>query len=181
MSLLDPFPRQDYVIFPGGIKTPGVAEIQGLNSPRKWTIQQGYALSGATTVYAGTEPVKFKIVVRMWRELDLVQWEILARLHLAKPLPGMKPIALGVSHPIFTFPPNNISSIVIEDVLSPEQDEFGLWTATIQCLEWKKPLPALGKPLGAIPAANKAAPTAQDAADKAIEARVTTLKTLAGG
>lgn len=174
-------PRQDYVIFPGGLKTPGVATIQGLSSPRKWNIQQGYGLSGATTVYAGTDPVKFKILIQMWTSLDFVQWEAIARLHFAKPLPGMKPIALGVSHPLLNMPPHSITSIVIEDVSGPDQDEFGLWTATISCLEWKKPLPALGKPLAAIPAASKAIPTAADLADREIQAKVATLKSLAGG
>lgn len=174
-------PRQDYVIFPGGLKTPGVAEIVGLSSPRKWNIQQGYGLSGATTVYAGTDPVKFKILVKMWRPLDFVQWEALARLHLAKPLPGVRPPALGVSHPLLNLPPHSISSIVVEDVTGPEQDEQGTWVATIHCLEWKKPLPALGKPLGAIPAASKAAPTAADLADREIQAKVAVLKGLAGG
>lgn len=180
-DLLGVMPRQDYVIFPGGLKTPGVCEIVGLSSPRNWNIQQGYGLSGATTIYAGTAAVKFKIVVKMWRSLDFVQWELLARLHLAKPPPFIKPLALGVSHPQLTTPPHNISEIVIEDVEGPTQDDDGLWIATIHCLEWKKPLPALGKPLAAIPAANVAAPTAQDAADKEIAAKVATLKGLAGG
>ena len=181
MALDDLYPRQDYVIFPGGLKTPGVCEIIGLSSPRKWNVQQGYGLSGATTVYAGTDPIKFKIKVYMWTQLHVLAWEAIARLHLAKALPGLKPIALGISHPMLSFPPISVSSVVIEDVTALEQDEYGGFTVTISCLEWKKPLPALGKPLAAIPAADKAVPSAQDAADVAIQAKVAQLKGLVGG
>lgn len=178
-DLLGVIPHQDFVIF-GSIKTPGIATIQGLNSPRNWAIQQGFAQSGASTVYQGTTPVKFKVQVQMWRSLDFVQWDILAAQFI-KPPPGVKPLAIGITHPLLTIAPHSISSVVIEDVTGPEQDERGLWTAVIHCLEWKKPQPAYGKPLAAIPGADKAAPTAADLADREIEAKVTTLKALAGG
>lgn len=181
MALLgDERPREDYVIF-GVKKTPGVCEILELNSPRNWQVNAGYGLSGASTVFTGNAPSTFKIKLTMWTSEHFEDWGSLVRLYLQPALPGMRPKAIGVKHPVLSLPPFNITSIVVTDVLAPVQDDNGGWTATISCLEYRKPRPVLQKPLAAIPAAAKAAPSAQDAADAVIEAKVAELKGLAGG
>jgi hypothetical protein len=174
------FPQQDYVML-GGAKTPGRATIVGAGTPRSWDVRQGYGYSGAIVVYTGDGLAKFDIVVDLWEKEHFADWIRFAKIALEKSPLGTKPKALDIQHPLINLPPLSITSVVVEDVTQFEQDEEGLWTCTIKCLQYRAPKPALGKPNAAIPNAAKPTPTAQDAADVEIQRLMKQFSSLAAG
>lgn len=171
-------PMQDYVLL-GGAKTPGRATVQGAGSPRKWDVRQGYGYSGAIVVYMGDGLAQFDIHVDLWLPEHFSEWNRFAKIALVKAPLGTKPKALDISHPLLSLEPLKITSVVVEDVSQFEQDDEGLWTCTIKCLQYRAPLPALGRPLASIPNAAKITPTAQDAAEVEIQKLIGEFKTLA--
>lgn len=178
-------PSQDFVIFGsliGPLKTPGKAWITGLGTPRKWQENAGFGLGGATTLFTGIGIAHFSVMLYLYEDAHWIDWEVLARACLSKPPVGIRAVAIGISHPVLTTPPYSIDAVGIEDVIIPsEDDDYGGREIEIKLIEYRKPLPMLGKPLAAIPAASKALPSVTDAADAAIKAKLDTLGKLAGG
>lgn len=161
---------QDFIVL-GLMKSPGKATISKLATPRKWDEREGYGASGATIVYNGNKLATFEVLIEMWDEIQAtLDWPAFA-LVLAKAAPNIIPIALGIGHPLLNSPPYNVTSVIVEDVGGLEQDDYGLWSCVIKFKEFRKPIPALGAPLAAIPASAAPVPTAQDALDVAISAQ----------
>lgn len=162
------FPRQPYVTF-GPFKTPGVAKVRAPNSPRNWNVQQGWGLSGAVAIYTGAGLAKFVVDVFLWEATQFLEWQIFAKGALEKPKPGLGVgSAMGIGHPVLNMSPWSIQSIVVEDVDGFEQSPTGLWACAIHCLEYRKPIPAVARPIAAIPAATIPQPTAQSAQEAAM-------------
>jgi len=161
-------PRSDVVIL-GGLQTPGRAVVKGFGSPRMWDKRKGYGTSGATLVYTGDDLSKGSIVVTIWTGDQYEAWLSFAGQVLVKPPKGARPKALPIEYPTINAPPISITAVVVEDVTPFEQDEQGEWTCEIKLEQYRAPMPALGKPNGAIPPAKKTTPTAQDAADVEIQ------------
>lgn len=180
-------PAQDYVEI-GTMRTPGICRIPSVGAPRKWEIRAGYGQSNGTVIFQGNELSKFSIYLDLWEDSHFVAFGLLyaaflARAKLPTPvagpfLPSITPKAVGLKHPILAA--QGISEVVIEDVIMGDADEYMKATYEIKCIQWGKPAPALGKPLAAIPAAAAPTPTARDAADLAIAAKLTELKGLMG-
>lgn len=179
VSLLSSPPEQDYIIL-GGQRSPGVATLRNAGSPRDWDIRKGYGFSGASVVFTGNGLAKFECDIYLWTPAHWIDWKTFSLL-LAKPKGLVQTTGIGISHPLLKLPPLSIDSVVIEDVLQFEEDDSGGWQCTIKFIEFKRPAPALSKPLVAIPSASKAPPTAQDAVDREIQAKAARLKALAAG
>lgn len=171
-------PIQDYVIL-GGKRSPGAVSIVKAGSPRKWDIRQGYAFSGASVYYIGDQPSKFDLIFTLWEDDHWSDWDDFASV-LERPPKGTRPKAVGIQHPILSVRPLSISSVVIEDVSQPILSEWGDWDIVVNCLEFRAPLPILGKVNQAIPALAKPLPTAQDAADVTIGKLLDAFNGLAG-
>ncbi len=175
-------PRQDFVEL-GGKKSPGVCAIMGAGTPRNWDIRQGYGFAGAFCVFTGTSLAKFDIVLNLWEDEHWDKWADFSTVLALPPkptaaqlanilsIPTSKPKALSIKHPILVTPPLNITSVVIEDVSQPMQDDDGLWTIVIKCLEFRAPQPInLKKPDQDTGAVKKPELTAADPDDVAIQA-----------
>ncbi len=174
------FPKQPYVML-GPFRTPGVAFPKKPNTPRNWDIRQGYGFTGAVVVYMGSGLAKFNIEVILWEPEHFLEWEIFARGALQKPLPGLGVgAAMGIDHPLVNMQPWNIKSVVVEDVEGFEQGPTGLWATSIHVIEYKRPLPALARPIAAIPAVDIPVPTAADAAEIEMEKLAAEAKALGG-
>jgi hypothetical protein len=180
---VDRFPERDYVMI-GGDPSPGKATIRGCNSPRGWDVRKGYALSGATVVPTGDDLSKFEILFEFWDESQVPLWYSFASKYFDKAVrlnPGtLVPKALGIEHPILSAPPLRITEVVVEDVTQLEQDDTGGWSCVVKFLQYRRAKPALSPPDASIPAAQKATPTAQDAAEREIQEKLGTLKGLLG-
>ncbi|WP_437647871.1 hypothetical protein [Sorangium sp. So ce362] len=160
--LLDSDPWRTIVLV--GRRNPGLAEVVGAGSPRDWDIRKGYGLSGAFVVYTGDNLAKFTVRIRLFEDAHFDEWDSWAQL-LAKPPRGVRPKALDIYHP--ALEDLQIRSVVVEDrsQLAPE-DETGMWVSEIKFIQFRAPIPMLGKPEGSTAALKD--PTAEDKFDKSI-------------
>lgn len=161
-------PAQDYIVL-GGEQSPGKAEVVGAGSPRGWDKREGYGFSGGFLVYKGDNLASFKVRISIWTPDQFAQWARFARLTLVKPPIGTKAKALEIQHPLLNLDPIKITSVVVEDVSQWDQDDDGLWTCEISFIQFRAPMPALGKPTAAIPDAKKVVKPAVDAAEEEIK------------
>lgn len=155
---------QDYVLIMG-TPTPGRATVIGGNSPRKWDERGGHGLAGASTIYTGDQLAKFKVQIDLWEPEHFVLWKAFSPI-VKKPPKGVKPIALDVIHPVLSD--IDITQAVVVDRSQLTQIEDGLWSTTIDFLQYRKPMPVLAKPAQAIPGASTS--PAQDPPDPDIAA-----------
>lgn len=158
----------------GGQRSPGVAEIIGLGSPRKWDEKKGYGTSGATLVYAGDGLVAFSAKVYLTTRADWNDWHAFAPLVERSPK-GDKPKALDIWHP--QTEAKDIRSVIVEDVLGPSRDgDDGRWQVEIKFKQYRAPKPALSKPKGS---SSNAGNTQEDERDKLIRELTQQVKDLA--
>ncbi|AKT38251.1 hypothetical protein [Chondromyces crocatus] len=162
------------VWFLAGQVSPGLSEVAGASSPRKWDERQGYGLSGATIVYTGDGLAQFAIKVFLWEDEHFEQWAAFKVL-LKKAPSGTRPKALDIYHPILED--LEISSVVVEDrsQLTEVQGEPGMFFVEVKFKQHRAPTPAIGKPTG-----SQSKPTAEDAFDKTIEKLTKQFQELAG-
>lgn len=166
-------PRQNYIVLGKAgiiVPSPGLAVVKKAGSPRKWNEMVGYGVDGASLVYAGTGLSSFDVDIFIWKEPQhWVEWEIFAPL-LAKPIPlplglAAPEFALSIQHPVLNAKPWDIQRVVVEDVSSWEQDDFGKWGLTIKFKAYRKPKPVLVKTLEATPGVNAGIPVPKDPAE----------------
>lgn len=158
---------QDFV-FIDGKKTPGIAEVVGGNSPRKWDERQGYGLSGATLVFTGNQLSEFEIKLKLVTPQDWEDW-LIFKSTVDRTPNGKRPLALTVVHP--WLQDLGIISAVVLDVSQPSQEDDGIWIVSIKMKQFRKVKLQLAKP-------DAAAPTQpEDPVDKQIVALANQLQT----
>lgn len=178
------FPAQDYVLI-GGDRSPGKCTIRNTHSPRGWDIRQGYGQTGAVVVPKGDGVATFEILFEIFDAADVPAWYAFAANYFdraVKYYPGqLKPKTLGISHPQLSAPPLRVTQVIVLDTTGLEQDDddLGGWHATVQFQEYRPPVMAAAPPDAAIPAAAPPQPTAEDAADAAINQKLDTATSLA--
>lgn len=128
-----------------GRLTPGICEIVGASSPRAWDERAGYGLSGAIVVFHGVKLSHFTIKFRLYTTQDWTDWRAFKPL-VDKPPIGKRQGPLDCVHPLLAD--LGIRSIVVEDVLVPEQTDDGEWTIELKVIEYRKPKQGLAKPEG---------------------------------
>jgi hypothetical protein len=161
-------PMQDIIVL-GGVPSPGIARIRTYNSPRDWNIRKGYGYAGATIVYTGANLAKFEVDITLWKDPEhWLEWKAFSLL-LAKPIPPVV-TGLDILHPLLNMSPWNLKSVVIEDVMGFEESDYEEFTATIKFIEFRAPIPAIGKPVVSIPTAVNPPPTPEDADDLTMQA-----------
>ncbi len=174
-DLLSSPPEQDYIIL-GALKSPGRAYIKNLGSPRSWDVPKAYGASGANIVFTGAPPVKFEVDIELWLPSHSIDWAVFAKL-LTIPK-GRITTGIGVYHPLLKVPPIEVIDVVVEDVSQFVQQDEGSHICTIKFIEWRKPTEALSRPIAAIPAFSKPLPTATDAVQAEVAAKIATIADL---
>lgn len=129
-----------------GQKSPGLAEVLGGASPRKWDERGGYGLSGSTLVFRGVGLAKFQVKVKLYTVEHWNAWRAWKPL-VSKPPLGTRPKAQDIWHPLLEE--IEVKAAVVEEVSQPEQTGDGEWTVTIKFIEFRKPKVSLAKPDGA--------------------------------
>lgn len=146
MSFWNPIDEpQDWVDFSGQI-TPGLADIVGAGSPRRWDERESYGLSGATVVYHGLKLAHFSVKLRLYTTQHWDDWYAFKPFIDRVPA-GRRQGPLDITHPLLAQV--GIRSVVVEDVLAAEQTDDGEWTIEIKLIEYRKPVLSLAKPDGA--------------------------------
>jgi hypothetical protein len=176
------FPAVDTITI-AGVQPVGKWTLTRASKVYGWQIQKGYALSGATVFPIGDELVKPRFLVELWD--GAVQWPAF-RLFRSKFLKkalvsvgGAAPsYALGIDHP--ELKDLGVTSVVVLEINPVLNDGYGLWSTEIEFLQYRKPQPALSKPLAAIPDAAPPVPTAQNNAERELQKAAAQFQSLAG-
>lgn len=156
----------------GGLLIPGVVQsIDGAIRPDIWAVQMGISVSGAVTVWRGTQLAEtIKIVTALHNQAAFDAWyDVRDKL---RPKIGKKPPALTIENPAINF--SGITRVACRHVGPPMwQKQGGYWTGEIALIEFRppKPIPAgtvePPKPTAEDPANVKATQKAQDLLDEA--------------
>lgn len=137
---------QDWVDF-AGQQTPGIAEVIGASSPRKWDERDSYAISGAFLVFHGKQLAHFIVRLRLYSVEDWSDWHAFRPFIAPVPRRGRPAKAIDITHPILAE--LGIRSVVVEDILQPEQTADGEWTIDIKLIEFRAPVFTAAKADGA--------------------------------
>jgi hypothetical protein len=117
-------------------------------------VKPSYGMDGGVTIYKGRGPTKFTLTIAIWLPEHFGQWALFMKV--LEPPSKLKPFVVEMQHPVLSAA--GVRDVGVESLGMPERQANGLWLATIQLLEWRKPREALTKPKGAIPAVDKGKP-----------------------
>jgi hypothetical protein len=135
----------NYVVL-AGVRTPGLASLEGVSSPRKWDVRKPHGGHGATIVFTGTDVARFKLLIRLYTVRDWADWDAFRPVVQKAPDPA-NPRALDIVHP--WTDQAGIRSVVVEDVLQPrETSDNGEWTVEVHLLEYHPPVRTVARPDG---------------------------------
>lgn len=119
-------------------RSPGLADIKGSNSPRRWDERRGYALSGSRVVFRGIGLARFIVTLRLYNDDDWDNWHDWREL-VQRPPVGQRARAQDIWHPILED--LLITSAVVEDVLQPRPTtDDGEWSIDIKFIEFRPPV-----------------------------------------
>ncbi len=119
------------VVWLGGELLPGLAEVTTAPS-RDIDVQKSSGSDGARLKDTGYQPAEVTIALRMSSQEQLQAWEaLLPSLHPRRPGGLRQPLA--IQHPN----PNSFGVVnVYPKKISAPPPVDGVWTVTIECLEW---------------------------------------------
>lgn len=146
----------DYIVL-AGQRSPGLAVIEGVDTPRNFVERRGFGISFATLRFRGVGLAHFKVVLKLYSDDDWDDWHewkrLVARPSLeSRPQPGaivprLTAPPLDIDHPILAD--LGITAVVIENVLQPIQTGDGEWSIEIRMGEYRAPIVALETTTGA--------------------------------
>ncbi len=128
----------DYIILSNEF-SPGLAVVSNANSPRRWDIRKGYALSGARPVFRGVDLARPIVTFRLLSFEDWNEWhDWREKVGLQRPPLGERARAKDIWHPILED--LGIVSVVVDDVLQPVQVADGEWNIVVKFIEFRRPV-----------------------------------------
>lgn len=119
----------------GGRRTPGLAEIVGASSPRKWEESAGPGWSGGILLFRGIALSHFSVRCTLYTSEDWADWHKFRPLVMRPPI-GRMPRALDIAHAVLAD--LGIFACQIEDVRAPEQVDHGVWMIELMLIEYRK-------------------------------------------
>jgi hypothetical protein len=148
-ALWNPFDDPVNKIVLTGKPSPGLADVAGAGTPRKWEERQGYGAGGAILVFLGNGLSQFEVKLRLYTRKDWNDWHAWKSI-VQKPPASSRyrpPRALDIYHPLLAE--CQIKSVVVLDVSQPSpEDELGTWSITIKFQSYRRPKIQLAKPEG---------------------------------
>lgn len=160
----------DYILL-ANRKSPGIAVLSNVSSPRMWDERKGFALSGARVVFKGIGLARPIVTLRLLTSADFDAWNEWREL-VQRPPVGSRARAQDIWHPILED--LGIGSVVVEDVGQPMQVADGEWNIEIKFIEFRRPVVTL-ETIGS----SQTSPT--DPVDIYIEQLTAQVNTLAAG
>lgn len=132
-------------------KSPGIAEVSGASSPRKWDEREGYGITGSLSVFKGRGLAHFSVTLKLYTVQDWIDWyawkPIVDKLPTRRGGGGKDSGALDISHPLLEG--LDIKAVGVAEVMQPVQTGDGEWSIEIKFIEFRHPVIALAKPEGA--------------------------------
>lgn len=156
--------------------SPGLCDVTGAGSPRKWDERNGYGLSGATIVFTGLGVAKFTTRIWLWTTQHFEEWETWKPL-VAPPPQGQKPRIMDVYHPFLDDLGIRAAGVEDRSQITPDGDT-GKFYVDIKWLAYRKPLPQIGAGSGAQAGNQYQQSTAKDDGDAQIQALLKQLNNL---
>lgn len=138
---LDPInnPQSYDVVFIGGVASPGVIPpggLSGFKRAHEWDVKKGKGAHGATITYVQRPPAKGSIKFLLWSPEQFVQWGTFRPQFKYDPT-KKNPQAVDIFHPALAD--IDIKSVVCEGIGALENDGTGLWSITVELLEYFPP------------------------------------------
>jgi hypothetical protein len=161
----------------GGVVSPGLCDILDAKSKRKIDVVRGFGLSGATLVYHGTDPIEFRVRLRLSTPEEIDFYNDVFSKQLAAPVGinaslgfvgGAITKAPSFYHSYLSAEPLSVRAVVpseVSQLVQLEGADSGVFVAEFHCMQWRAHKPALASPN----AAGDERPTPKDAADKIID------------
>lgn len=122
----------------GGQYVPGIIEnIEGVDKPERWIVQQGMTVSNAFTIWRGQKLAEHpKITVRL---INREQFNAaIAFRDLLRPKGGRRPPVYYISNGFFNW--SGITRVSVQNIGYPSPVGYGLsWRWVIELIEFNKP------------------------------------------
>lgn len=155
-QVLNPFDSPDAwdVIKIGQQTSPGLCKVSDFASKHEWDVKKGKGTLGATITFVGRPPAKGSIKFKLWTPQHFVQWGTF--VDSFKYDPTKKAVqAIDIYHPALSF--IDLNSVVCEGIGLPVHEGSGLYTITVELLEYFPPpkASAIGTPSGSVSTKSK--------------------------
>ncbi len=149
-SLINPFDNpSDYdVVKIGGIECPGICQLSGFKRLTEWDVKKGKGTKGGTATLTQLPPAKGSIKFMLWTPFHFEAWDAIFRAQF-KYDPTKKTVnAVDIYHP--TLAAIDLHSVVTESISAVEHEGKGLYSITVELLEYLPPpkKSATGTPSG---------------------------------
>lgn len=116
-----------------GVNTPGTVEVTGFKRSVEWDVKGGKGTAGATETVKGLPPAKGSAKFFAWRSSDFAAWDVLLPKLLYDPTKKTKQ-ANAVYYP--SLADIGVNSVNIEDIGAWEHEGGGMYTRTLELLEF---------------------------------------------
>jgi hypothetical protein len=126
----------------GGVPTPGTIPrngIKGFKRETGWDKKKGKGTQGATLTLTSQPPCEGSITLQLFTKDDFDNWDVFVLSILSIPAAKQKAQGLSVYHPQFAS--LGLIAVVVKSYTGPEHQGKGLYTATIELIEWNQPPP----------------------------------------
>ena len=162
--LITPFPAVNSFTL-GQFPMPGKWTLLSADKEFGWQQQQGFGLSGAVVFPKGDPLVVAKFKGEFWAASDYAIFLPIREQILKKPLLSMGAGPLSLAAPLPVDHPElramGITQVVLLKTTPVIQEEGGLWTISLELLQYRPPANAPPKPKTVIPDTKPPVPTAQ--------------------
>ena len=162
LSLLNPIddPRAFDSVIVKGRESPGLAQVGDVSREYEWDVKVGKGAFGSTTTFTGRVPAKFSVTFTLWTQQHFSEWEdFVSSLKYDPTKIKYNPDTLYVSgvsavdifHPVLVN--LDINSVVVQKISGLTHKGRGVYTATIDFLEYYPPpkLSVVATPAGSTP------------------------------
>ncbi len=135
---LNPFddPAEFDIIEINGQVCPGICELSGWKRPTEWDVKKGKGTKGGTATLSQLPPAKGSVKFKLWTPQQFEDWADFRKNF--KYDPTKKTInAVDVFHP--SLAEIDIVSVVTESIGAVEPEGKGLFSITVELLEYLPP------------------------------------------
>lgn len=162
LSLLNPIddPRAFDSVVIKGKASPGLALVGDVSREYEWDVKVGKGAFGSTTTFTGRVPAKFIVTFTLWTQDHFSEWEDFVSSMKYDPtkikynpetlfVSGVTPV--DIFHPVLVN--LDINSVVIQKISGLVHKGRGVYTATIDFLEYYPPpkISVVATPAGSTP------------------------------
>jgi len=124
----------------GGVVNPGIIApggITGFKRQTEWDTKKGKGVKGGTSTLSQLPPSKGSIKFLLWTAEHFDTWDQTFRSKFEYDPTKKAVIAVDIYHP--TIANGGVHSVVTESIGIPEHEGKGLWSITVELLEYLPP------------------------------------------